>query len=105
MTSPSRSELKDPREYAAEDVCPRCVSGWPVCAPLPEGTPDWVRAAAHEASCARYVWTSDVCDACKAEMDADKPEVGRRCGECRLGLGTHDTADPLCNFHTQEIPS
>lgn len=25
-----------------------------------------------------------------------RPEVGPRCGACRLGLPTHDTADPLC---------
>lgn len=28
-----------------------------------------------------------------------RPEVGPRCGECRLGLGTHETADPLCEHH------
>lgn len=27
------------------------------------------------------------------------PDVGPRCGECRLGLGAHNTADPLCDHH------
>lgn len=30
---------------------------------------------------------------------AQNPDVGPRCGECRLGLGTHNTEDPYCDHH------
>lgn len=33
------------------------------------------------------------------ERGASKP-LDPRCGECRLGLGIHDTADPQCDHHT-----
>ena len=26
-----------------------------------------------------------------------------RCGECRLGLGDHNTADPLCDHHAKAV--
>jgi len=29
----------------------------------------------------------------------NNPDVGPRCGECRLGLGTHDERDPYCDYH------
>lgn len=32
------------------------------------------------------------------------PDVGPRCGECRLGLGAHNTADPLCDHHERTGP-
>lgn len=58
--------MKDPYDYAGQEICPRCGSGWPVCAPLPAGTPKWVRAAAHAVSCDRYVWADALCDDCEA---------------------------------------
>ena len=30
---------------------------------------------------------------------ARNPDVGPRCGECRLGTGVHNPADPLCDLH------
>lgn len=30
------------------------------------------------------------------------PDVGPRCGECRLGLGIHNVADPYCTHHVAD---
>jgi len=30
------------------------------------------------------------------------PDAGPRCGECRMGLGVHNTADPLCEVGQRE---
>ena len=32
---------------------------------------------------------------------SDNPEIGIRCGECRLGLGTHRPEDPYCDLHKE----
>ena len=29
----------------------------------------------------------------------NNPDIGPRCGECRLGLGVHNTSDPYCDHH------
>ena len=31
------------------------------------------------------------------------PDRGPRCGECRLGLGVHNYADPLCDHHQHAV--
>ena len=36
------------------------------------------------------------------EAAVGNPDRGPRCGECRLGLGVHEPADPLCFWHEKE---
>jgi len=36
----------------------------------------------------------------KSNEYRNNPDVGPRGGECRLGLGVHNTSDPYCDHHT-----
>jgi hypothetical protein len=42
--------------------------------------------------------------ALEAAQPAKNADVGPRCGECRLGLGSHDKADPYCAHHASTTP-
>jgi hypothetical protein len=51
--------MKDPKDYDGSGVCPRCGSGWPVCAGS-EYT--------HADTCDRYRWADDLCGRCTLEL-------------------------------------
>lgn len=44
------------------------------------------------------------CGSHQPDRSPRNPEVGPRCGECRLGTGIHNTADPLCEARKYEEP-
>lgn len=61
-------KLKDPWWYDGSPVCPRCGSGWPVCADRNE---DGIRVYSHADTCARYNWADDLCEDCDRIMKAE----------------------------------
>lgn len=42
------------------------------------------------------------CGSHQVNRSPKNPEVGPRCGECRLGTGIHNTDDPLCEARKYE---
>lgn len=44
-----------------------------------------------------FAWCSDAGSA-STRTPPSNPEVGPRCGACRLGLPSHNTLDPLCEL-------
>lgn len=64
--------FKDPATYAGQGICPRCGSGWPICADRgPDGQRNW----SHEETCAIYRWADYTCGRCSLDLALDNDHM------------------------------